>query len=167
MTFEFVHGNIIEAKVDALVNPVNCVGVMGRGLALQFKRAFPTNFLAYKTACDSGNLLPGRVFVFQTGWAVPRYIVNFPTKRHWRDRSRMEDIEAGLTSLANEIMRRPIRSVAIPPLGCGLGGLSWDEVKPRIIAAIDQIDDVHAFLFEPLEKDPNLYERTETLGFNP
>lgn len=167
MTFEFVHGNIIEAKVDALVNPVNCVGVMGRGLALQFKRAFPANFLAYKTACDSGNLLPGQVFVFQTGWDVPRYIVNFPTKRHWRDRSRIEDIEAGLASLANEITRRPIRSVAIPPLGCGLGGLSWDEVKPRIISAIDQIDDVHAFLFEPLEEDPNLYERTETLGFNP
>ena len=122
---EFRTGDILSEEADALVNTVNCVGVMGRGIALQFKRAFPENFRAYAARCKRNEMQPGRVFVFETGQVLPpRYIINFPTKRHWRGKSRMEDIEAGLRSLADEIRSRGIRSIAVPPLGSGLGGLN-------------------------------------------
>ena len=120
----FKTGDILAEAADALVNTVNCVGVMGRGIALQFKRAFPDNFKAYAARCKRDQIQPGRVFVFETGTIVPpRYIINFPTKRHWRGKSRLDDIEIGLESLAREIRARGIRSIAIPPLGSGLGGL--------------------------------------------
>jgi O-acetyl-ADP-ribose deacetylase (regulator of RNase III) len=135
-----------------LVNTVNCVGVMGRGIALQFKHAFPTNFEAYAAACDRGEVQPGRMFVTETGqFSGPRYIINFPTKRHWRGKSRMEDIEAGLDALAREIRQREIRSIAIPPLGSGLGGLDWIDVKPRIIASLATLPDVDVLIYEPLD----------------
>ena len=117
-------GDILNAEAAALINPVNCVGVMGKGLALQFKRAFPANFAAYAAACQAQEIAPGRIFVFRT--EAPRhrrFIVNFPTKRHWRDASRLEDIRLGLQSLAMAIGQFGIRSIALPPLGCGLGGL--------------------------------------------
>ncbi|GIX28749.1 MAG: hypothetical protein KatS3mg123_2630 [Burkholderiales bacterium] len=115
---EYAKGDILKAEADALVNSVNCVGVMGRGIALQFKGAFPENFQAYKKACKRGEVQPGRMFVFETGRLTPpRFIINFPTKRHWRGKSRMEDIEAGLAALKQEIQARNIRSIAIPPLG--------------------------------------------------
>ena len=112
---EYKIGDLFSEDVDALVNSVNCVGVMGRGIALQFKKAFPENFKAYANACKRKEVQPGRMFVFETGaLANPRYIVNFPTKRHWRGESRMEDIEAGLKALVREIKERNIRSIAIP-----------------------------------------------------
>ena len=121
---EYKTGDILAEEAEALVNTVNCVGVMGRGIALQFKRAFPENFKAYATQCKRNEMRPGRVFVFETGeMLLPRYIINFPTKRHWRGKSRMEDIESGLGSLLEEIRSHGIRSIAIPPLGSGLGGL--------------------------------------------
>ena len=143
-------GDILAADVEALVNTVNCVGVMGRGVALQFKKAFPANFEAYAAACGRGEVKPGRMFVFETGaLANPRYVVNFPTKRHWRGKSRMEDVEAGLKALAVEIRARSIRSIAIPPLGCVLGGLASDDVRPRIEAALAGLGDLEAIVFEP------------------
>ena len=146
----FKAGDILAEDVEALVNTVNCVGVMGRGIALQFKKAFPANFKAYAAACKRWEVKPGRMFVFETGaLANPRYIVNFPTKRHWRGKSRIEDVEAGLKALAAEIEARNIRSIAVPPLACGLGGLAWDDVRPRIEAALTGFGDLRAVVFEP------------------
>ncbi len=147
---EYKSGDILREEAEALVNTVNCVGVMGRGIALQFKNAFPENFEAYAAACRNGEVQPGRMFVFATGQlSNPHYIVNFPTKRHWRGKSRMEDIEAGLKALAETIERYNIRSIAIPPLGSGLGGLDWSEVKPRIVATLKPLTDVRILLYEP------------------
>lgn len=143
-------GDILTAEAEALVNTVNCVGIMGRGIALQFRKAFPENFKAYQDACDRGVLRPGRVLVHDMGRLVnPRYIINFPTKRHWKGKSRMEDIEAGLKALVAEIRSRGIRSVAVPPLGCGLGGLDWEDVRPRIESAFRELLDVEVLLYEP------------------
>jgi O-acetyl-ADP-ribose deacetylase (regulator of RNase III) len=146
---KFARGDIFAADVAALVNPVNCVGVMGRGLALQFKNAFPANFKAYQQACKREAVQPGGMFVFETGIIRPEFIINFPTKRHWRGKSRMEDIEAGLRALSAEIKTRSIRSIAIPPLGSGLGGLPWHEVRDRIEAALSDLDHVEAVIYEP------------------
>jgi len=147
---EYKTGNILEADVEALVNTVNCVGIMGRGIALQFKRAFPANFRAYELACKRDEVQPGRMFVFESQTlGNPRFIINFPTKRHWRGKSRMEDIEAGLQALAKEIRTRNIHAIAIPPLASGLGGLSWLEVRPRIERALSDLRDVKVIVFEP------------------
>lgn len=147
---EYVSGNILHADVEALVNTVNCVGVMGRGIALQFKNAFPENFRAYVKACEREELQPGRMFIFETGnLGNPKYIVNFPTKRHWRGKSRMEDVESGLLDLVDVIRRYDIRSIAVPPLGSGLGGLDWKDVKPRVASALEALPDVAVLVYEP------------------
>lgn len=146
----FTQGDILKADAAALVNTVNCVGVMGRGIAAQFRKAFPENFRAYKLACGRGAVVPGEVLVVETGEGTgPRWIINFPTKRHWRGKSRIEDIEAGLRALVAEVERRGIRSIAIPALGCGLGGLAWDDVRPRIERAFASLADVDVQVFEP------------------
>jgi len=143
-------GNILTEDAEALVNTVNCVGVMGRGIALQFKKAFPENFKAYADVCRQDKLQPGSMFVHELQQLTnPRLIVNFPTKRHWRGKSRMEDIDAGLVALVKEIKARGIRSIAIPPLGSGLGGLDWFEVRPKIEAALEALADVDVIVFEP------------------
>jgi len=143
-------GNLIEADAEALVNSVNCEGYMGKGIALQFKKAFPENFKAYARACRAGEVQAGRMFVFSTGSMInPRYIINFPTKRKWRAKSRIEDIEAGLKTMVEEIHDRGITTIAVPPLGCGLGGLNWHEVKPRIERAFARLPQVRVLLFEP------------------
>lgn len=119
---EITRGNLIETDTEALVNTVNCVGYMGKGIALQFKKAFPDNFNAYERACRTGELKPGKMFVFSTGSLVnPKYIINFPTKRDWREKSRIEDIQIGLTSLINEIRKLGVSSVALPPPGMWTG----------------------------------------------
>jgi O-acetyl-ADP-ribose deacetylase (regulator of RNase III) len=147
---ELKSGNLLEADVEALVNTVNTVGVMGKGIALQFKQAFPENFVAYERAAKKGDIVPGRMFVYETGQlANPRYIINFPTKRHWRDKARLDDIEVGLQDLVRVIQKKNIRSIAIPPLGCGFGGLDWDEVRPLILAALENLPDVHACVYAP------------------
>ena len=147
---EYTSGDILKSEAEALVNTVNCVGVMGRGIAAQFKNAYPENFKAYAAACQREEVRPGRMFVFETGRLMPpRYIINFPTKRHWRGKSRIEDIDAGLVALVEEIRSRNIRSIAIPPLGSGLGGLEWGEVRPRIEAALKGLDDVRVMIYEP------------------
>lgn len=143
-------GDLLAEDTEALVNTVNCVGVMGREIALQFKKTFPANFRAYAEACERGEARPGRMFVFETGeLGNPRYIVNFPTKRHWRGKSRMEDIETGQAALAETIRERNIRSIALPPLGAGLGGLEWPEVRRRIDDAMRGLDNLDVVVFEP------------------
>ena len=146
----YTTGDILNADVEALVNTVNCVGIMGRGIALQFKNAFPLNFDAYSAACGREEVQPGRMFVFETGTMTnPKYIINFPTKRHWRGKSRMEDIESGLKALVAEIHQRGIRSVAVPPLGSGLGGLRWQDVRARIEGTLMDLEGVDVVVYEP------------------
>ena len=147
---EITRGNLLEAKAEALVNTVNCVGHMGKGIALQFKKAFPENFKSYARACRAKEIRPGKMFVFETAsmWN-PKYIINFPTKRHWRGKSRLEDIGAGLQDLVEKVRKRGILSVAVPPLGCGLGGLSWGVVRPLIEQAFALLPGVQVLLFEP------------------
>lgn len=143
-------GNIIEAEAEALVNTVNCAGYMGKGIALQFKQAYPENFAAYAKASRSNDIQPGKMFVFETGRMFnPKYIINFPTKRHWRGKSRLEDIESGLRALIQEVKRLDIKSIAVPPLGCGLGGLKWSVVRPMIEQAFSSLTDVTVHLYEP------------------
>ncbi len=147
---QFTKGDILQDESEALVNTVNCVGIMGRGVALQFKQAFPENFKAYAAACKREEVQPGHMFVFETGrLAPPRYIINFPTKRHWRGKSRMEDVEAGLRNLVAVVRERGIRSVALPPLGAGLGGLEWKKVRARIEAVLQDLSEVDVLVYEP------------------
>ena len=147
---ELTCGNILNADTEAVVNTVNGVGVMGKGIALHFKKAFPENFKAYEAACRHREIQPGRMFVFETGHIFnPRYIINFPTKRHWRDRSHYEDVVVGSKALVAEVRNRNIRSIAIPPLGCGLGGLDWEKVRVIIEEAFSAAPDVEVKLFEP------------------
>lgn len=130
-------GDLLRADADALVNAVNCVGVMGKGIALQFKRRFPDNFDAYAAACREGRLRPGRIFVGPAGEGErARYVVNFPTKRHWRDASRLSDVAAGLDHLADWLRMGLVSSIAVPALGCGLGGLRWADVRPLVTSTL-------------------------------
>lgn len=145
-----VNGNLLLADVDAIVNTVNTIGVMGKGLALQYKLAWPDNFKAYVRACQLGEVTPGRMFVYSLeGMFNPRFIVNFPTKRHWRDASRLEDIETGLLALVDEIQQREIPSIAIPSLGCGCGGLDWNVVRSLIEQAFDDLPKIEVLLYSP------------------
>ncbi|NCC30876.1 MAG: Appr-1-p processing protein, partial [Chloroflexia bacterium] len=152
---EYLTGDLLQADVEALVNTVNCVGVMGRGIALQFKKAFPENFMHYKAVCDRYELRPGMMLIHDLNrLQSPRYVINFPTKRHWKGKSRMEDIEAGLMALVQDLRQHQIHSIAIPPLGCGLGGLRWEDVRAKIEAAFRDLPDVQVLLYEPMGAPP-------------
>lgn len=143
-------GNLLAANADALVNAVNTEGVMGKGIALQFKKAYPAMYDAYRRAAKSGEIRLGSVHVWPTGQTTgPRYIINFPTKGHWRSRSRLKDIESGLADLVKMITELRISSIALPPLGCGNGGLDWADVHPRIVDAFKRVPDVDVLLFAP------------------
>ena len=140
---KYINGNILKVSATALVNPVNCVGVMGRGLALTFKQNFPWMFKEYQEVCKDRNLYFGKLHVYEIKADMaltlskifgvnfvfkPRYIINFPTKYHWKDKSNLQDIRIGLLALKEQIEELKLESIAIPPLGCGLGGLSKKEV---------------------------------------
>jgi O-acetyl-ADP-ribose deacetylase (regulator of RNase III) len=148
-------GNLLDAPADALVNTVNTVGVMGKGLALQFKQAYPDNFRAYQAACRQGAVRLGQMFVYEPGLAgQPRYLVNFPTKGHWRDRSSLDGIRAGLADLRRVILDRAITSIAVPPLGCGNGGLDWRDVRPLIDEALGDLPGVRIIVYPPQDTPP-------------
>ena len=151
---QLASGNLLESKVEALVNAVNTVGVMGKGIALQFRQAYPEMFRAYAAACKAGDVQPGKMHVFDLGVSKenPRWIINFPTKRDWRESSRLIDVDVGLVDLVATIRRLNIHSIAIPPLGCGLGGLAWDEVRPRIERSFAEVTDVLVLLFAPIQQ---------------
>lgn len=129
----YVNGDLFKSKADALVNPVNSVGVMGAGLAKKFKEKYPDMFDKYRELCKQGKFYGGYIHIYQIR-GEKRFIVNFATKEHWKDKSKIEYIIAGLATL-HDILRYtpiPIKSIAIPALGCGYGGLKWDEVKEAI-----------------------------------
>jgi O-acetyl-ADP-ribose deacetylase (regulator of RNase III) len=148
-------GSLLLTDVDALVNTVNTVGVMGKGIALQFKRAYPANYRAYRAACERGEVHLGAMFVFDTAIKGPRrFIINFPTKRHWKSSSKLEDIASGLDDLVRVITELGLESVAIPALGCGNGGLAWSEVKPLIAAASARMPRVRTVVFPPTGAPP-------------
>ncbi|HPG40331.1 MAG TPA: macro domain-containing protein [bacterium] len=145
-----ITGDILKADAEALVNTVNTVGTMGKGLALQFKKAFPDNFNAYENACIQNELQLGKMFVFDRHTLInPRYIINFPTKKHWKSDSRYEDIQTGLQDLVTVIKEYGICSIAITPLGCGLGGLNWNKVNEMILKVFQELPEVNVQLFTP------------------
>jgi O-acetyl-ADP-ribose deacetylase (regulator of RNase III) len=146
------HGNLLQAKVDAIVNTVNCVGVMGKGIALQFKKEFPENFRLYERACKANQLKPGQMFVTQNpDMFGAKWIVNFPTKMDWRNPSKLDWIVSGLVDLANFVKTNGVRSIAIPALGCSNGGLNWTQVRPLIeqTFADETFADTIVYLYPP------------------
>lgn len=152
MPFTFKSGDMFSEPVEALVNTVNCRGTMGKGIALEFKNRWTDNFNAYKRLCTRRELRPGKSFIFHNGDMLtdgPRYIINFPTKDDWRDNSKMSYIEDGLDDLVVQVRQLGIRSIAMPPLGCGNGGLNWNVVRPLIVSRLQVLDDVEIVIFDP------------------
>jgi len=154
-------GNLLEAPVEALVNTVNTVGVMGKGIALQFKNAFPDNFKAYRDAVKSGSFQLGKVLVVPVNSiGKVRYIINFPTKDHWRYPSKIEWVESGLKDLRTKIRENHIKSIALPPLGCGNGGLDWEQVRPMIEKEMSDLD-MEVLVYEPSAEIQELLKKEE------
>jgi O-acetyl-ADP-ribose deacetylase (regulator of RNase III) len=164
----YAHGNLLDAETDALVNTVNTVGVMGKGIALMFKDRFPENYEAYRRACKAEGVGVGRMFVTESAsLGGPRWIINFPTKMHWRNPSRMEWIVSGLADLRRVIVERGIRSVAIPPLGSGNGGLDWAEVRPLIQSALGDLEGVDVVVYEPSTAYQNVMKSSGVEALTP
>lgn len=164
----FRQGNLLDAPVEALVNTVNTVGVMGKGIALMFKEAFPQNFQAYEDASKRGEVRVGQMFVTESfRLEGPRWIINFPSKQHWRNQSKLEWITAGLDDLRRVIVEKGIHSIALPPLGCGNGGLEWAVVRPEIERALAPLEDVEVVVFEPTEKYQNIAKPTGVQKLTP
>lgn len=164
----FRKGNLLEAPVEALVNTVNTVGVMGKGIALMFKEAFPENFHEYEAASKRGEVEVGHMFVTESARLQgPRWIINFPSKKHWRNPSKLEWITAGLADLRRVIVDKGIHSIALPPLGCGNGGLDWSDVRPEIERVLSSLSDVEVVVFEPTEKYQNVAKPTGVQKLTP
>ena len=164
----FNRGNLLEAPVEALVNTVNTVGVMGKGIALMFKEAFPENFRAYEDACKRADIRIGHMFVTESSRLEgPRWIINFPSKKHWRHPSKLEWIAEGLKDLTRVISEKGIRSIALPPLGCGNGGLDWSDVRPEIERQLGTLEGVEVVVFEPTEKYQNVAKSTGVQKLTP
>lgn len=156
----FTQGNLLEARAEALVNTVNTAGVMGKGIALMFKERFAENFRLYAAACKAKEVRTGKMFVTEVHeLGGPRWIVNFPTKQHWRGNSRIEWITEGLQDLRSFLIENKVKSIAIPPLGAGNGGLDWAQVRPRIEEALSGLD-TEILVFEPTQKYQNVAKRT-------
>jgi len=156
----YTQGNLLEADVDALVNTVNTVGVMGKGIALMFKERYDKNMQAYAKACKAREVVTGKMFVTETGELMgPKWVVNFPTKQHWRAKSKMEWIDDGLQDLRRFITENRVKSIAIPPLGAGNGGLAWKDVKSKIEQALSDLPDVEIWVFEPTARYQNVAKK--------
>lgn len=164
----YTQGNLLEANVEALVNTVNTVGVMGKGIALMFKERFPENMQAYAKACNAEEVVTGKMFVTATNELMgPKWIVNFPTKQHWRSKSKMQWIEDGLQDLRFFIEKNQVKSIAIPPLGAGNGGLDWQAVKSKIEHALGDMQGVDIWVFEPTAKYQNVAKKTGVNALTP
>ena len=156
----FTKGNLLDADVESLVNTVNEVGVMGKGIALMFKESFPDNFKQYAVACKAGKVQVGKMFVTRRDQLIgPKWIINFPTKKHWRAKTKIEWIKDGLIDLRKFIENNEIKSIAVPPLGSGNGGLDWADVRPRIAEAFEGLDDVDILIYEPTRQYQNVSKR--------
>lgn len=172
MTIRFTDTDLFDHDVEALVNTVNCVGVMGKGVALHFKNKWPENYSTYKRACDKKLVKTGEMLVFPIqnlfSDSALKLIVNFPTKQHWRAKSKIEYIETGLDDLARVIRRNGIRSIALPALGCGNGGLNWDDVRPIIEQKLKHIDGVDIIVSAPTppQKNVEIINTDESAEFN-
>jgi len=165
---ERAEGNLLNAEVDALVNTVNTVGIMGKGIALQFKRAFPENFDAYERACRAGEVQVGKMFVVRR-LTAPKFIINFPTKKHWARPSQLSYVREGLVDLVRQVRELGIRSIAVPPLGAGNGGLPWPRVRPLIEEAFKSLEGVRVLLYEPraAPEPEEMPDRTERPRMTP
>jgi O-acetyl-ADP-ribose deacetylase (regulator of RNase III) len=158
---EFTEGNLLEARAEALVNTVNTVGVMGKGIALMFKERFAENMRLYAAACKAKQVQTGKMFVTEVlELDGPRWIVNFPTKQHWKAPSQMVWVEEGLQDLRRFIIEKKVKSIAIPPLGAGNGGLDWSAVRERIEITLGDLPDVEIIVFEPTKQYQNVAKRT-------
>lgn len=156
----FTQGNLLEARVDAVVNTVNTVGVMGKGIALMFKERFPENYKAYAAACKAGQVRVGEMFTTSVAELdAPRWVINFPTKKHWLQPTKLEWVRSGLVALKDVIREKHIKSIAIPPLGCGNGGLNWTVVRALIESSLDELKDVEIFVYEPTLKYQNVAKK--------
>lgn len=156
----FTKGNLLAAKVEALVNTVNTVGVMGKGIALMFKEAFPENYRRYEEACKVGEVQVGQMFVVERHELFgPKWIVNFPTKKHWRHPTKISWVIEGLQELRQFVNEKNIKSIAIPPLGCGNGGLDWGDVKKEIQKALGDLEGVEILIYEPTDKYQNVAKK--------
>ena len=156
----YTTGNLLEARAEALVNTVNTVGVMGKGIALMFKERFDDNYQRYLLACHARQVHTGRMFVTEVNELDgPRWVVNFPTKQHWRGPSRIEWITSGLYDLHRFLVEHKVKSVAIPPLGAGNGGLRWADVKPQIEKILADLTDVEIIVYEPTHEYQNVARR--------
>ncbi len=165
---KYTTGNLIEADVEALVNTVNTVGVMGKGVALMFKEAFPENYKAYEKACKAKEVQIGKMFITERNQFLgPKWIINFPTKGHWRYPSKMEWIKSGLADLKKFIEDNKVKSIAIPPLGAGNGGLEWKQVRVEIEKTLSALSNVEIHVYEPTEKYQNVAKRTGTENLTP
>ena len=165
---KFLQGNLFDAPTEALVNTVNTVGVMGKGIALMFKEAFPDNFRAYGEAVKREEVRIGHMFVTENhALDGPQWLINFPTKKHWRQPSRLEWIVTGLEDLRRVVEEKGIHSIALPPLGCGNGGLDWSDVRPVIERALGQLHDVDVWVFEPTPKYQNVAKRAGVMKLTP
>ena len=142
----FIKGDIFRSPAQVLTNTVNCVGVMGKGVALEFKNRYPQMFSDYKSKCDQGKVKPGQPYLWEDDSVQ---ILNFPTKRNWRDNSLLQDIEEGLKHIASSYEQMGIQSIAMPALGCGLGGLKWSEVQPLIVKHLGCLPDLDVYVYEP------------------
>lgn len=171
MTITVTKGDLLKENVDAIINTVNCVGVMGKGIALQFKQKWPENYKAYAKACKENQVHTGQMFVHPLGQFAgkPYFIINFPTKAHWRSPSKLEFIVDGLNDLVRVIRENKIKSIAMPPLGCGNGGLDWSIVRPLIEQAMSEVPDVEVHLFEPAgaPQASSMVVRTERPNMTP
>ena len=157
---KFTQGNLLEAETEAVVNTVNTVGIMGKGIALMFKERFPRNYEAYVRACARDEVHLGKMYVTENEELFgPRWIINFPTKTHWRVKTQIEWVQEGLKDLVRIIDEKNIRSIAIPPLGCGNGGLDWREVRPLIASTLQNVEGINAIVYEPTSKYQNVARR--------
>ncbi len=163
----YIQGNLLTAKTEALVNTVNTLGVMGKGIALMFKEQFPDNMKLYKSACKANLVQTGKMFVTERETIEPHWIINFPTKQHWRNPSKMEWIITGLQDLREFIVANSVKSIAIPPLGAGHGGLSWQVVRKQIELILGDLDHVDIQLYEPTAQYQNVTKQTSLIKLTP
>jgi O-acetyl-ADP-ribose deacetylase (regulator of RNase III) len=156
----YTQGNLLEADAEALVNTVNTVGVMGKGIALMFKERFARNMDEYGKACKAKQVHTGKMFITETGELMgPRWIINFPTKQHWRSPSKLAWITDGLQDLKTFILEKNVQSIAIPPLGAGNGGLDWSVVREQIEKALADLKDVEILIYEPTSQYQNVAKK--------